>query len=436
MNFLKKKKKQKEEEPINHQKPIVAILDMDELPDEALEITYNHLQKRYSENQNSEIQQKLVLLSQVMTERAVDGGNGHVKEFFMNKGVITEQKWSLLSNEEKQSMAVMKDKMEKLDEALDELTKPQAEKIEISLETKSDHLPSKEEIESVHNQAEELRKAEIEKQVKERVEFEVQEEMKRKEIVLLDNVEVKDPLTIQTKPNLCENKDCKKYGMWHPNENCEEKPKKKGFGSLFKKKIPKMIEVPTQLVPDITKDQKVPPSLSTQLVPNQITQDQKERAKIMEHATKSKFSFLNKPKKEKINLPDIICPDCSHSIKTHQKKGVSTGCKCGCLQTIETIAEKHGVQLFSPKEVLNNVLEQEGITSHEKVEENIQAQKLETMVIQNKTQNVKEVPKPNVVTKPKTLCVNCDHVARTHFEENGFCTVVGCTCEQYRAYPQ
>ncbi len=85
MNFLKKKKK---EEPINHQKPIVAILDMDELPDEALEITYNHLQKKYSENQNSEIQQKLVLLSQVMSDRAVDGGNGHVKEYFMNKGMM------------------------------------------------------------------------------------------------------------------------------------------------------------------------------------------------------------------------------------------------------------------------------------------------------------------------------------------------------------
>ncbi len=24
----------------------------------------------------------------------------------------------------------------------------------------------------------------------------------------------------EAKPNLCENKDCKKYGMWHPNENC------------------------------------------------------------------------------------------------------------------------------------------------------------------------------------------------------------------------
>lgn len=393
MNFLKKKKQK--EEPINHQKPIVAILDMDELPDEALEITYNHLQKKYSENQNSETQQKLVLLSQVMTDRAVDGGNGHVKEYFMEKGIMTTEKWNKLSNDEKQSLAVMKDKMEKMNEALDELTKPTPEKIEISIKAKidKDFLPQ--------DQTEKLREAEIEKKVKERVEFEVKEELKRKNIVLMDNIEVKDPLTIE-----------------------KEKPKKKGFGSLFKKKIPKMIEVPIE-VPT--------PNLSVR----QVTEDQKERAKIMEDATikKSKLSFLNKPKKEKINLPDVFCPDCNHSIKTHQKKGVSTGCKCGCLQTIETIAEKHGVQLYSPKEVLNNVLvEQEIITKQEKVEENIQAQKLETM--KNQTQNVKDVPKPNVANKPKTLCVNCDHVARTHFEENGFCTVVGCTCEEYRAYPQ
>jgi len=398
MNFLKKKKQK--EEPINHKKPIIAILDMDELPDEALEITYNHLQKKYSEKQNSEIQQKLVLISKIMTDRAVDGGNGHVKEYFMNKGLMTNEKWSGLSNDQKQSFAVMKDKMEKLDEAVDELVKPTPEKIEISIKPK-DYLPPQEEIDSIHTQAEELRQAEIEKQVKERVEYEVQEELKRKNIVLMDNIEVKDPLTI-------------------------EKPKK-GLGSLFKKKIPKMIETPpfTNQEKELFDIQK------------QVTPDQKERAKIMEDATnkKSKLSFLNKPKKEKINLPDVICPDCNHSIKTHQKKGVSTGCKCGCLQTIETIAEKHGVQLYSPKEVLNNVLE-ESITNQEKVDENIQAQKLETMMIKNKTQNVKEVPKPNVVSnKPKTLCVNCDHVARTHFEEKSFCTVVGCTCDEYRAYP-
>ncbi len=246
----------------------------------------------------------------------------------------------------------------------------------------------------------------------------------------MKKLEVKDPLTIQTKPNLCENKDCKKYGMWHPNENCEEKPKKKGLGSLFKKKIPKMIEAPIQ-VPA--------PNLSSSKL---ITEDQKERAEIMEQATVRKDktdklkSIFNKTKKEKMNLPDIFCPDCSHSIKAHQKKGVSTGCKCGCLQTLETIAEKHGVQLYSPKVVLDNVLEQESITNQEKVEENIQAQKLDTMMVKNETQNVKEVPKPNVVsTKPKTLCVNCDHVARTHFEEKAFCTVVGCTCDEYRAYP-
>jgi len=392
MNFLKKKKQK--DEPINHKKPIIAILDMDELPDEALEITYNHLQKKYSEKQNSEIQQKLVLISKIMTDRAVDGGNGHVKEYFMSKGLMTNEKWSGLSNDQKQSFAVMKDKMEKLDEAVDELTKPTPEKIEISIKRK-DYLPPQEEIESIHNQAEELRQAEIEKKVKERVEYEVQEEMKRKNIVLMDNIEVKDPLTIE-----------------------KEKPKKKGFGSLFKKKIPKMIEVPTP----------TPPT-------EQVTPDQKERAKIMEHATKSKLNFLNKPKKQKLNLPDVFCPDCNHSIKAHQRKGVSTGCKCGCLQTIETIAEKHGVQLYSPKEVLNNVLEQESITKQENVEEVIQAEKLQSMMIKNKTQDVKDVPKPNPKI-PRTICVNCDHVARTHFEEKAFCTVVGCTCDEYRAYPQ
>ena len=385
MKFLKKKKQKQ----IAYTSPIdTAIPMIQKCKDETLRIIYNDLQENYEKERDVETQQHLVLISKVMTDRAV-GGNGHVKEYFMNKGMMTNEKWDKLTNKEKDSMSEMKDKMEKLNESIEELTnQPQNNKQE-------SHLPPKEEIESIHNQADEIR---------ERVELEVQKELKRKQIVHLDNVKVVEPLTI-------------------------DKPKK-GFGSLFKKKIPKMIEKQEMI-------EMPTPTLSTQLVPNvthQITPDQKERAKIMEEATvkESKLKNLfNKDKKPKLELPEVFCPDCSHSIKAHQRKGVSVGCKCGCLQTIETIAFKHGVQLYSPKKVLDNVLEQESITKQEN-QELKQAEKLHTMTVDKKG-----IPKPTPnQTKPKPICVNCDHVARTHFEENGFCTVVGCSCETYRAYIQ
>ena len=46
---------------------------------------------------------------------------------------------------------------------------------------------------------------------------------------------------------------------------------------------------------------------------------------------KKPFSF------RKLRFNEKLCHTCNHSINKHHKKGRSTGCRCGCLRTIEEI---------------------------------------------------------------------------------------------------
>jgi len=387
MNFFTKKVKT--QESTGKITPSISI-DIHELPSEALEITYRSLMEKYETNPSGTIQQKLVLLSKIMTDRAYDHSNGEVKDYFIKKGLTTEEKWKSLNKEQKDKLGEMKQHMEELNTAIKNLSEPEPETIKIEISTPDGTFTTT---------------ASTQRQEK-------QQEMP------------------------------------------QEKPKKKKkFGGFFKKKI-KVIEKSEQntqeSMMDVLKDK-------TKLKAKPITPEQKERAKKMEIATENKLKKMFQKKKgddkQKLHLPDVFCPDCSHPLKEHQTKGVSTGCKCGCLNSIEHIAERHGVQLFKPKEVLEKIEQeyQEELVEDLEVEPEVkeiivnQAKKLESMVKNEESQTpiLESIPQINPETEPRqstratySVCANCDHIPKLHFDNQGFCTVIGCTCDNFRKYPE
>lgn len=371
MNFFKKTKNKTEKtehgirrSAMSISNPSLVTIDINELPNEALEITYRNFQEMYEKNQDQIIQQKLVLLSKIMTDRAYAGSNGEekdeVKEYFINRGKITEEQWSKLTKADKDKLTNFKQEMDKMNIIMTEITKP------------VDHTD--------HN----------------------------------ISVTIEDKLT----PKI---------------ETETERPEeRKNIGSFFKKKI--------SLEPTEIDSASIYP-------PTPATQEQKHRAKIMEAATikktEQKLKAMFSKNETKINFPDIFCLDCSHPIKDHQSKGISTGCKCGCLNSIEIIAERHGIQLYKPTEVLEKI-QAEQLEPEIKEIVLTQAKKLETMIKKEPTKlspslSTLSPTSPNPFTFDSSIsdmCSNCDHIPGQHFENKGFCTVIGCTCENFRSYPQ
>jgi len=430
LNFLKKKKKA-DVERSTFISPISMTISPDQLLDgfseESIREAYEIYQIRYKESQETIIQQILMTLSKIMTDRSYQQGNGEVKKFFIKKGYdISEEDWNGFSREQKQKMADMKERMENADKEFKAITQP--EKIEIEIK-------QPEPIEVNNKQQEEvmetIQKATIEERVKEEVEKRVQEELKRKNMVLLEDIDV---------VNAKEHTE-QKHSTLQVDEIFQQPKKKKGLGSLFKKKIPKQTR----------------PSSVEQIIKSGVTPEQKERAVEMEQATikkhsaesilKKVFTKPDKEKKPKLSLPDIYCPDCTHPLKAHQSKGVSIGCKCGCLNTIEVIAKKHGVQLFSPKQVLDKIskenpepefAEMPNLTNSSLPEDSIleqQAKALQSL----KPKTIEPGDKKKVSEQEplhEGMCANCDHIPKSHFDNTGFCTVIGCKCEDFRSYPQ
>lgn len=471
MNFLKKKKKADVERTTQFS-PISMTLTPEQLLDgfseESIREAYEIYQIRYKESQETIIQQILMTLSKIMTDRAYLQGNGEVKKFFLKKYNLSEEDWEGYSREQKQKMAEMKEKMEVADKEFQNIAKPQPEKIEISL---TQDIVNVEEPKNMNDlvektfddiQNDDLKKIErqqleqkVRAEIEERVKAEYLEEQNEQKI-LIDGIEV-DKQSIQRLEKELAEKQAKKdqkYSTLQEDEIFQQPKKKKGLGSLFKKKIPK---------------QQTRPSSVEQIIKSGVTEEQKERAVKMEQATVKKHSaesilkkvFVkpDKEKKPKLSLPDVYCPDCTHPLKAHQSKGVSVGCKCGCLNTIEVIAEKHGVQLFSPKEVLDKIskenpepefAEMPNLTNSSLPDDSVleqQAKALQSLkpktIEPGDTLTSKKGTAP--VYKKKVseqeplhegMCANCDHIPKSHFDNTGFCTVIGCKCEDFRSYPQ
>jgi len=91
------------------------------------------------------------------------------------------------------------------------------------------------------------------------------------------------------------------------------------------------------------------------------------------------------------------------------------------------ITERHNVTLKIPK--------QPPETQDEIVLK--QAQKMASMKsLPKPIQLPTEIARIEPSTKQRSLCANCDHIPKAHFDGTKFCTVIGCTCEDYRAYPE
>jgi len=155
----------------------------------------------------------------------------------------------------------------------------------------------------------------------------------------------------------------------------------------------------------------------------QTISDPPKKQSIIEGLGEQKLKGLFS-KKPKLDLPNLICPDCMHSIKAHTTKGESSGCKCGCLNTVETIKERHNVEKPKPPETQDEIVLK-------------QAQKMASMKsLPKPIQLPTEIARIEPATKQRSLCANCDHIPKAHFDGTKFCTVIGCTCEEYRAYPE
>lgn len=397
MNFFKKKVNSQETSLEKQRKKNGKFsLSVDDLPKNALDLAYVDLMTEYNIEQDYDkkalLQKKLVTLSDIINDKSYTSiGNKNVRDYFINKGQLTEEKWGVMSEQERHELVEIYKKLQDINANL------------VTKELKFDLEPKVE-----------------------------QEQAKQ-----------------ETKKE-------------------KTKKEKKSFSSFFKKKVPSTSVKSS--VKEIIEDEVA--SLKQKKI--------KDRAKELEEATikhdRLKLKIPQFGKKEetkaesKINfksLENIYCVQCKHALKNHQSKGISNGCSCGCLETMESIAESHGIQLHKPTKVLEQILAQEQFDeptieqlveakaiepiteeiNFDKIEK--QAKQFESMIktaparVDFKTESSTQILQENKPTHPtqvKThanICANCDHLLNTHFEDpnNSFCTIVGCTCETFRSYP-
>lgn len=409
MELFKKKTPKK----ITTPKTSMKISDFyNELSSVALQAEYNQLQDDFKQNPSEKTAKILQMISKILNDRAYEQGNGKLmKEALSMLPSLTKEKFESMSKEEKENLQRLIDKKKDLDMAIRNLNEPEPE-VEITLELNED--PNENEV--INTEKEKItliNEVEVETPKPKKPGF-----FKKKKRIIREN-------EVQRKP------EYKTHEPFTPEEQIEYSQKQKKQ-SLFSKPIG-----------DVFKKK-------------QVTPEQKQRALQMQKATEAKEgaslkNLFNSKKKEKIKLPDVICPDCTHPLKSHQSKGESTGCKCGCLLTVEDIAKKQGIQLHRPEEVLTRIKEEsEQVTNPEITEPNtkeiepefkevIQQQAKQLTTMKKNTVPSQQVS-PEIKTEPprkaKSLCANCDHVPKSHFDDVGFCTVIGCTCENYRAYPE
>jgi len=407
--------KKKQPKSTEKQKTVISIIDLyNEFSSIALEAEYNQLQEDFKTNPSEKISKRLQIIAKVLNDRAYDQGNG--KLFNEAKDMLpsfTKEKFDIMTKDEKDSLQKLINSKKQLDESIRKLNEPEPEQIEITVNLNED--PKENEV----------------------------IETPREKKTLINQIEVEDNPT--------------------PIIDIEPKPKKPGF---FKKKVKKTTEYETdkpfardELLEQSAKPQKKQSIFSKPIgdvFKKKVTPEQKQRAVKMQQATEAKHKdgaslmkgvFNKKEKKEKIKLPDVICPDCTHPLKAHQSKGEATGCKCGCLRTIYDIAKKQGISLQDPKEVLTRIMEEntkpvepevepELIEAIEKQAKQLSTLKKETKPSVQKPKIKEEITMTEPPRKAQSLCANCDHVPKSHFDGTEFCTVIGCTCDNYRAYPE
>jgi hypothetical protein len=416
MNFFKKNKKQKPGK-------LQSTTEKWEWSTQAIEVEYNVLIKDYEANPNDITARRLQYLSKKLNDRAYEQGNGKLYQEINESIPITQEKFNRMSSSEKENLKRIVEQKKLVDKALKKLSEPEPD-LDVELDNYENEYGS------------------VDRPSPNQVIHQTDYDKKQdEEVVLINEVEVKQVQQAQPPK-----KKVKIPGM-----------------NFFKKKKLKLKHLPKELDGDFVMKPKKEignaKTYSEEELQQALLQKEAQASVKLDHDPNmqtmsdppKKQSIFNKPmfqKKEKTTkyegleepklkglfsknpkqkLPDLICPDCMHSIKAHTTKGESSGCKCGCLNTVETIAERHNVTLEQPKQ-------QTPKESHDDVILK-QAQKMASMKSEPKPIKPPE-PLAEPSTKQRSLCANCDHIPKAHFDGNKFCTVIGCTCETYRAYPE
>jgi len=330
MNIFKKKPKETTKTRTR------LSLGYSDFPNEALEITYKHLMEDYNANPNEQTGRKLQDISKILNDRAYKQGNGKLYQEINEIIPLSQEKFNRMTTPEKENLKRIVKQKQESDEAIKKLSEPQPD-LDGELDNYENEYGSVDKP-SPQNEVEVIHQTNYDKK---------QEE----EVVLLNDITIKDPL-VQT---------IDKIKQQQP-EIFKKKPKKlPGLSSFFKKK--KLIRLPKELdgdfvmkpkkeignartysekeVQELLKKKQIEQTISATpeptAPPEPISAPQKHE-QLVETRLKGLFKKKDKePKKEKEQLPDLICPDCSHHIKAHQKKGEPTGCKCGCLNTPDQI---------------------------------------------------------------------------------------------------
>lgn len=433
-------------------------LSIGELPTAALELTYNEFMKDYESNPKEEIQQKLILISKILNDRAYQQGNGKLKNRLQEKFPdITDEQFKTMSKDEKEQLEKSLDAYDKLSNIAKKISQPQPTEpetieFEMKVETPTTIKEPSEHV-SIASEEEEFEPPKPRVIKKKKKGF-----LSKLIKVPKEEPSIEELNEAQAKANQIIVEENKKIEIEKSKIEIEKsKPTKPRFAFLKKKKLKK---APLSVVAD-----QVSKATAETIQERPVTPEQKERAKTMQAATVKKLLqnpiFKKKvdtgePKLDLKKLDEVYCNICKHSIKQHQKGGKSSGCnKCGCLSTIEEIAEQKGVALYAPRVVLDKI-EQENLNVEElmkqtqpkqepkptkeeldKKEEGDyikkQAAKIASMSKTPQQPPQKAAPEPK---KIETYQCTCDHQLKDHFNNVEFCTVVGCQCKEFREYPK
>jgi len=423
MNIFKKKVEKKNSANVYSKNEDRIKMTIEDLPTNAIEFTYEELQRKYQEYPDQGVQQKLVYLSRILTDRATnsDGVTNLAKEASSFFPAISKEMIDKMTDKEKINLENLITDMKNMKKSITNL----ATKGSIEVRTDDDSF----------------------------------------------RVSVDDDLLQKIE----DERSIKKKQVEQVYEKALVKPK---FSFFKKKKLVEDNSIQNQLLKTLESQ----PSIPQPSTPNakQIAQDiQKElriteNAKKLKEATERSINVLRKKKEEKPdkpsfkNMEDIYCNNCKHPIKSHQN-----GCnKCGCLVTIDEIAEAHGIQLYKPKDILQKIEEeyQETLTPETyyaipevsdelEIEKIIQKQASQLASMSQPTANKfpsltgmpesisSMVPpvqkKNNIIHNPEHKVVGdvnctCDH-EKSHHYFNGtkyeFCTNNACLCSEFIPYP-
>lgn len=371
MNLFKKKVKKENVNYTSKQvgKMTLKTMTVEDMPTNAIEFTYEELMKKYQEYPDEGIQQKLVYLSKILTDRSFNIEEPSLtKEACKFFPTFTESMIDKMSENEKKNLQTLINSMKNMNQSITKLA-------------------SKDEV-----------REEIQKEV---------------------------------------------------YEQAVQKPK---FSLFKKKKILQGAYDNTIPAPSLERSTPLTTQLTTPLIPKQFTMDIQKELRIKETANKlreatEKAGYIFRKKGEEKdkpsfkNMEDVYCSNCKHAIKSHQN-----GCnKCGCLVSIEEIAEAHGIQLYKPKEVLQRVEEDHPVTVIQNTEpdEEVAIEKIIQKQASQLASMVTTVQKNNVIHNPVHQVVGdinctCDH-EKSHHYFNGsryeFCTNNACMCSEFKPYP-